>query len=575
MLSDLTIKNFAIIDDLSIHFPQGLTILSGETGAGKSIIINAVNLLLGNRATSKMIRTGAETAEIEALFNISPNSEAFNLLSENGYEPNEELLIRRIISRKERHRVYINGRLATMTVLNRITENLAAISGQHEHQRLLKESQHLLILDQFGDLMALREQLHRCYHEILPMLQNLERLKSKRAKQNDHIELLNFQKKEIEDAEILTDEDEMLSREVSRLKNSELLHQTISGSINTLYSSDGAIIERLGEIRKEIEKISAIDSELIHFIDVLADATYRIEDVTERLRSYTGNIVFDQRRIEEIETRLELLNMLKRKYGGTIDSILKQLVQIDQQRSKIKNLSEEVSETENRLKEKHDRLIKLSADLSKKRKKAAGRLSKKIVTELKSLKMRKIQFDVAFSKYPPTQHTSPYLSENGNTITETGAESAIFMISPNIGEELKPLSSIASGGELSRVILALKSIMVDSDTTQTMIFDEVDAGIGGEAAEIVGEKLSTLSCYNQVICITHLAQIAKFGHHHFKISKVVKNGRTCTQMAALSETDRLEETARMIGGAQITKTTRAHAKELLKSGQTYRLSKTD
>ena len=568
MLSELTIKNFAIIDDLTIRFSDGLTILSGETGAGKSIIINAVNLLLGSRASAKMIRTGAETAELEALFHLPENSPARRVLRENGYDEPEELLIRRIISSHNRHKIYINDRLATMQLLSAVTDNLAAISGQHEHQRLLKEFQHLLILDQFAGLMPLRTELSECYHELIPLIQKLNDLKNSRQQQDEHIDLLTFQKQEIDDADIAADEDNRLKEELSRLKHAETLYQTVCHGAETLYSADGAVAERLSEICKSLEKAAGIDAALSQSSETLADIAVRVEDVADQLRVYADSISFDDQRLEEIEARLDYLTRLKRKYGGSLEAIFDYRDKIEHELSDLENLSEAICETEKALETQKSHLVSLCQTLSENRRQAADGLSRKIEAELHALKMKHTRFSVVFEEIPASQVQSPYLRVHQTGISETGIERAKFMIAPNVGEEMRPLSAIASGGELSRVILGLKAIMADTDTPSTIIFDEVDAGIGGEVAEMVGKKLAELARLHQVVCITHLAQIAKFGDHHHKISKETHARRTRTLIQKLSHEDRVEETARMISGAQITQTTRQHAREMLSNRET-------
>ena len=571
MLAELSIKNFAIIDDLTIRFSDGLTILSGETGAGKSIIINAINLLLGSRATSKMIRTGAETAEIEALFHTPASSSAVKILKDTGIESSEELLIRRIISNNDRHRVYINGRISTMHLLNKVTENLAAISGQHEHQLLLNESKHLLILDQFGDILPLQQQVYNAYHHILPLIRELDHLKDSRRKQQDQTELFEFQKKEIEDAGIGANEDELLKKEQTRLKNAGTLYQIIAGVSETLYSSDGSIAEKLGEIKRQLENASCIDETLEAPTAELKDAAFRIEDIARELNTYINEIAFDEQRLEEIESRLDLINRLKRKYGnsGSIDAVFQHLDTIDRALADHDTLDDRILQTEQKLNEKHKQLADLSERLSKKRRELSAVLSKKVEQELNILRMPNTRFEITFSETAATPKTSVYLTTRGKVIAETGTEQASFMIAPNVGEDLKPLSHIASGGELSRVVLALKSITANDASTSTMIFDEVDAGIGGEVAEVIGKKLSDLATAGQIICITHLARIAAFGNHHLKISKHIENMRTFTRISPLDANQRLEETARMIGGEKITHTTTNHAKEMLKNGREY------
>lgn len=564
MLREIAIKNFAIIDDLRISFKQGLNIISGETGAGKSIIINALNALLGSRADASMIRTGAESAELEAMFDVDTKGPAAEVLYEQGYDTEGELIIRRILSKNDRHRVYINGRLATMQLLSRVTDNLAGISGQHEHQRLLKESEHLNILDQFGGLIPLRKKVSECYRALQPLIQQLKHLQAQKSEQAERIELLYFQKKEIDEANISPGEEEELKQSLKRFKNAELLYQNIGGGIEELYNREGAVAERLKTIQKDIEKAAAIDPELARAADDLADTAIRLEDTVDQLRGYLDGIEFDQGKIEETDARLDTINRLKRKYGGSIEEILEYRDKTEKELSEIENIDEKIAETETSIADAHGRLCELAAELSEKRGAAAKDLALKMEEELNSLKMEDTRFSISFRQNSPGADTPEWLCMDGKALTERGCEQALFMIAPNPGESPRALSKIASGGELSRVILALKAILADTEPVETVVFDEVDAGIGGEVAEVVGRKLAGLAGRNQVICITHLAQIARFGHHHFRITKSVREGRTATSIDRLDESGRIEETARMIGGEAITETTLAHAKELLK-----------
>jgi DNA repair protein RecN (Recombination protein N) len=565
MLKELSIKNFTIIENLHICFSDGLTILSGETGAGKSIIINAVNLLLGSRASAKLIRTGAETAELEALFKITPESRVFKILDEQGGKASEELLIRRIISRGDRHRIYINGHLATIQMLNQATENLASISGQHAHQGLLKEDLQLTIIDQFGGLTSIRNKIYRLFHEIIPLTQKLRKLNNIRNRQAEHINLLEFQKKEILDASIKPGEDASLEQERIRLKNGEELYSAVYSSIEDLYSANGAVVERLVEVKKNLDKATAIDPELTSKAKELSEATFRIEDIAEELRTYLKIITIDDKRLEKVESRLDILTRLKHKYGGTPEAVISHLETIDQELSGIENISGQINDTETKLSELHRELSRLSLDLSSKRSQTAKLLAKKVEKELASLRMSGTKFKISLQTIPASDNSDPHLVVKGNTINETGIDHANFLIAPNVGEDLKPMASIASGGELSRIVLALKAILAEKGSVETLVFDEVDAGIGGSVAEAVGGKLSKLARYHQIICITHLPQIAKFGDNHFRITKNVSQGRTITSINPLNEKDRIKEIARMLGGMEITKTTLDHAREMLKN----------
>ncbi|GBC62796.1 DNA repair protein RecN [Desulfonema ishimotonii] len=564
MLQELSIKNFAIIDDLQIRFSDGFTILSGETGAGKSIIINAVNLLLGSRATADFIRTGAETAELEALFGIEPESRAARILSENDLNPSEGLLIRRIIVRNGRHRIYINNRLSTSALLNAVTENLASISGQHAHQRLLDDEQHLLMLDQYGGLMPLREKVRDHFQEIQPLIRELDGLCALRDRQAEQRALLEFQRDEIRAADIRPGEDAELEQELVLLKNGEKLYEAVHGGIEELYSAQNAIVERLTEVKKQLEKACQLDPSLTPKAEQIADTTFRIEDIAEDLRDYLSHIRIDEKQLEATDERLNTLRKLRRKYGGSLEAVSVHLEAVETELASVENLSDRIAAAEQELAGKHGALSEIVRRLSEKRAGAGADLARKVEKELASLRMSNTRFGVALSPVPASAATPSWLRLGDGAVTETGADRATFIIAPNVGEALKPLTAIASGGELSRVVLALRAILVKTDAVGTVIFDEVDAGIGGSVAEIVGQKIASLGRYHQVICITHLAQIARFGDHHFRISKQVSAGRTRTTIRPLKQEDRVREIARMLGGVKMTQATLDHALEMFR-----------
>lgn len=564
MLKELSIRNFAIIDDLSIRFEAGLSVLTGETGAGKSIIINAVNLILGSRASTDMIRTGAEAAELEALFDIGPDSAAGRAAAEMGYDLSEGLLVRRVLSPSEGNRVYVNGRLATLQVLSAVTENLASISGQHAHQGLLKEEQHLIILDQFAGLMPQRAAVAALYHEILPQLKRLKELTARQARQAELNELLKFQCQEIEAAGIHEGEDRELEQERLRLKNAGALYEAVNAGIDGLYSGSGSAVERLAEVRRSLEKMGRIDPSLAPSSEACAEVIYRVEDVVERLRAYLKSVEINEGRLEAVEARLDQLNRLKRKYGGSLEAVLEKRTQSAAELAAIENIGADIAAAEARLAEWHARISKQAGLLSKKRKEAAKRFMAQVAAELATLKMDGTEFGVQLTAPPADPQIDAHLMVNDCAVSESGIDRAVFTIAPNVGEALKPLAAIASGGELSRVVLALKSILAHTESIATIVFDEVDAGIGGAVAEVVGRKLADLARHHQVICITHLPQIAKFGSRHFRISKQVAGGRTRTAITPLSADERTSEIARMLGGEKITRVTLEHAKELLK-----------
>ena len=417
MLEELVIRNFAIIDDLKIRFSQGLTILSGETGAGKSIIINAVNLLLGSRATAKLIRTGAQTAELEALFQINSTSQAAKIMADQGLDDRQGLLIRRIISRNDRHRIYINGRIATIQLLTSITQNLAGISGQHAHQGLLKEEQHLLILDQYAGLLSLRGRVLDDYNRLVPMIKELDDFISLKKKRKDRIELLEFQKDEILGALILPEEDKKLEKERKQLKNRDLIFQTVNRVIETLYTAQDSIIERLGEVKKDLSRVGDFDERLCAGAKIIEESGYQIEDLVEELRNYSSRIETDDQRLGQIEERLDQLNRLKRKYGGSLENIADQLLDIENQLSKTQNLNHQIKNLQTNLITIHERLANLAEQLSSKRIQACQSLAGRVEQELLDLQMGPIRFEVKIKQQPASKEMPSWLVTNSRAIS--------------------------------------------------------------------------------------------------------------------------------------------------------------
>jgi len=563
MLRELSIRNFAIIDDLSISFEKDLTVLTGETGAGKSIIINAVNLILGSRASPELIRSSKEAAELEALFEVLPESPAARAAQTQGVDVSEGLLVRRIIQRNGRHKIYVNGRLSTVQMSSTINEYLASISGQHAHQSLLRPEQHLLVLDQFGGLTELRSRVLESYQQMLPLIKEWNDLRREETEQAEHRELLEFQYREIQQAKIAPDEDKELEQERQRLRHAERLYETVGRCIDQLYGEDGAVVEHVTEVSKELQGLSSVDSSLVPLAERVQESSFQLEDVANDLRGYLHQVVFDSNRLEAVEQRLDLLHRLERKHGGSLESVLAYAREAEEELKRISSLPERITEVQGKLDQLHKRLCKLCRELSKKRKKAAQEFSGKVEHELKSLGMSGTRFEVRFRPSPVDEGADTHLLLDNSGIEATGIDRVDFLIAPNVGEDLRPLAQVASGGELSRIILALKAILATTESVETLIFDEVDAGIGGGVAEVVGQKLQSLARFHQVICITHLPQIARFGKHHFKIAKGVSKGRTRTSIVLLDGKARVEEMARMLGGVKITKKTLDHAREMI------------
>jgi len=563
MLTELRIRNFAIIEQLNIQFTNGLTVLSGETGAGKSIIINALNLLLGHRATEKYIRTGMDVAEVEGYFDIEDHPKIKELLKSNDFDPNDGLLVRRLISRKDRHKIYINDRQSTIQLLSQLTANLVNISGQHAHQRLLNEDEHLLILDTYGKLIELRNDVYQTYHRLIPLIAHLDKLIKQQSRKAEHLELIKFQAKEISDAAIAENEDELLENEQTRLQHAETIYQKVSQSIDQLYDSEGAAYEVLSKTNKIIEQVATMDKNLVSSCDRIMDARVLVEDITSELRHYLDGIQVDNQRLQDVEDRIYLLNQLKRKYGGSLESIETHYQDIQVELNGLDTIEDKIAKAESDVKTVHEALKSKIYELSEKREQCASSLSLAIEKELHQLKMSKTRFQVKVTRRQKDSQTHSVLTDGEWLFTETGMNQSHFMIAPNVGEAMKPLAAIASGGELSRVVLALKAILAGTESVSTVIFDEVDAGIGGGVAEMVGQKMKALSQHHQIICITHLPQIAKYGQHHFQIAKQIDNDRTHTVIRPIDHEERIQEIARMLGGETITEKTLAHAREIL------------
>ena len=565
MLKSLYIKHFAIIDDLHIDFSSGLTILSGETGAGKSIIVNAVNLLLGSRASGKMVRTGESSAELEAVFHVEAGSPAAMAAAAQCGDVTGELRVVRVISASDRHRITINGKPATIGRLSKITQHLASISGQHAHQRLLKEEAHLTLLDRYGGFLDQKDALGELVRTIQGEISHLADLRRRQDRQDEHASLLEFQMGEIDAAAVDgIHEDRDLEQQRDRMRNAEFLYQTVYGSIEALYSADGAVAERLHGLLADLEKAAAIDAALETETEALRETIPALEETAANLRAYLNRLDVDARELERVEDRIDELNRLKKKYGGSLEAVLAYRASIDGELEGIRNLEARMDTVRARLDDLSREAHRTAAELSSQRREAARDLAGRIVGELADLDMEGADVDLVMESVPSPPDGSTYLRDGKRYLTETGYDRAAIYLSANAGEALKPMASVASGGELSRLVLGLKAILARTDAIETVVFDEVDAGIGGKVAERVGRKLRMLAGHHQVVCITHLPQIAKFGDHHYHISKKTDRGRTATRIRHLDPADRVGEIARMLSGADITETTRQHAAEMLR-----------
>ena len=562
MLAQLVITDFAIIDSLSASFSGGLNILSGETGAGKSIIINAANLILGGRASPDLIRTGAERAVVEALFQLPLQSPVSSFLRDMDIPFNGEVLIKRTISKQGKSRVWINGTLSTLQMIAKLGPHLISVSGQNEHQLLLKPDSHLFILDDFGGLTNDRLVLNELYHDYYSLKENTERLRSHLKEEAERRELTQFQIKEIEEAQLVPGEDAELEAEKSQLIHVERLIDIAFNGYQALYEKDESVLSILSVLAKNMDKGVTIDHRLEHFKKQLESAQAQLEDVALELRDFYSHLKVDPKRLEEVEERLQHIRRLKKKYGSSIESILSFKEELSQKEYQLTQKKEELKRFETQIEEKGEHLLNQATKLSLKRHEIAKEFEKKVEEELHLLDMAGTRFQI---KFISNESRGDSISADmvDSMLTADGIDTVEFMISPNVGEDLRPLAKIASGGELSRIMLALKTILARSGLVETLVFDEIDSGIGGATAAVVGEKLRSLANYHQILGITHLPQIASCGETHFLVEKKVSKGRTRSLISLLDRESRINEIARLLGGRTISEKTLAHAREML------------
>jgi DNA repair protein RecN (Recombination protein N) len=557
MLRELTIRQFAIIEEVHLSFEHGFHVLTGETGAGKSILIDALGLVAGGRASSDFVRHGAKAAEIEAVFEIPEAHSIRPLLIDWGFEQDDLdlLIIRREITASGKSTCRINGRSVTLSMLREVGGRLLDLSGQHEHQALLRVEEHLDWLDRFGgeDLLSLRREYEEMYREYRKVTRELEKLDLNRKELARRLDLLTFQRDEIAKATLTPGEDEELERERSRLMHAEKLLTHTAGAYESMYGERGAL-DLLQDAIHHLEQAAAMDETLGRTAESLQNAYYLLEEAVREVGRYRDDFDFEPGRLDEVEERLHLIRQLKRKYGDTIEEIIRYKEQVERELAEL----EHREETQEQLQEEADRLLgelrRLAGELSAKRKKAAMELEKRVEKELADLNMGSTVFHVSF-------YRDAYRS---GELFATGQDRIEFQISPNPGEPLKPLAKIASGGELSRIMLALKVIFTGVQEVHTLIFDEVDTGVSGRAAQAIAEKISALAQSFQVLCVTHLPQVACMADHHYLIVKDTEADQTKTRVKKLDFEGRTLELARMLGGVEVTRTTREHAEEMLR-----------
>jgi len=549
MLINLTIANFAIIDRLEVQFDEGFNVLTGETGAGKSIILDAFGLLLGDRARPDLVRAGASEATVEALFDLTGRDDILHAFTAAGFSVDDELVLRRIVQSGGRSRAYVNGNLVTLAQLQPLSELLVTVCGQHEHQSLLQRNVHLTVLDRFGNLDEPLRIYRESYGLMKKIAQQLECLEGAERDRQQRLDFLRHQADEITSAQLLPGEEEDLLAERLLLQNAERLAGVTRGGYEALYEGNGAVCEVLGGLVSELQSVGEIDPELADLAETVQRSLFELEDVSTQLRSYLGRIAFEPNRLEVIEERLATLTRLKRKYAPAVEEILALLENFAQEIAELENTQETRDNLSEELVVHSAESRALGETLSAARKKAAQALEVGLLEEMAALAMPGASFGVAFVEL---ERPGP-----------DGHERVEFMVSSNPGEPLMPLAKVASGGELSRMMLALKRLAPEADRVPTVIFDEVDAGIGGAAATAVGRKLQVVSRTSQILCVTHLPQVAAFADHHHRVVKRELDGRTLTAMEHLENDERTQEMARMLGGATVTEQTLLHAKELI------------
>lgn len=548
MLAELTVRNFAIIDELSVSFRPGLTIVTGETGAGKSILVNAINLLLGSRGSADLIRVGSQEATVTALFL-------------RGKE-DEEFLVQRTLSVSGRNRVHVNGELTRVVALTDLCRGLVSISGQHEHQLFLDPQVQLHILDRYGDLEEMRQTYGATFARLRETGAALERLRRQLRERWERAELSRFQVEEIGRAKIEPDEELKLAAEREILRHAERLHQGAVSAYDLLYGESGAVVERLGQCEKILADLGRLDPSLQSPMSTLEDLRLRLEDVALALREYYQRMEANPARLQWVEERLDLLHRLMRKYGGTTRAVLAEEEKLRRELEAVEDSEAAIAARERELEDLRRQAASEARDLSTHRRETAERLARAMQDRLAALDMPYSRFTVPFdTERQGTQGQAVQVGEC--LLDENGMDRVTFLFSANPGEEPRPMAKIASGGELSRIVLALKELQAKERAEETLIFDEVDAGIGGRTADMVGQRLKALARRHQVLCITHLPQIACYGEHHFAVRKSTRHGRTTTTLEGLAGETRLEEIARMLGGVNVSTKTRAHAREML------------
>ena len=552
MLLEISIKNFAIIESISLNFEKGMTVLTGETGAGKSIIIDAMNMMLGARATTEVIRHGAPKAEIEGLFSIENNRALEEIFDEQGLELSDEIIIRREILQNGRSISRINGQMVNLSVLRTIGQQLVDIHGQHDQEELMRPHRHIQMLDEFGDtsFFELKEAYQMSFDNYRRMRKQVLDIKKNQQEHKARIEMLEFQMAEIEAANLKAGEDVTLNQERDRLLNHKHIADTLTNAYSMLDNEEFSSLANVRSAMNDMESLEEFDPEYREISGTLSESYYVLEDITKRLESIIDDLDFDGNRLMQVESRLDLIHTITRKYGGSVDDVLEYFAKITDEYNLLtgNNLSSEDMEIE--LKKLEKNLVDLAGQVAQARHKIAKDLEAEIKQELQDLYMEKAQFQVRFSQ---------------GKFSREGNESVEFYISTNPGEDFKPLVKVASGGELSRLMLAIKSAFSRKEGKTSIVFDEVDTGVSGRVAQAIAQKIHKIGQNGQVLAISHLPQVIAIADYQFFIEKISNEHSTVSTVRLLTVEERIEEVAKMLAGENVTEAALTQARELLQS----------
>lgn len=571
MLKSFYVKNYALIDELRVEFGSGLNIITGETGAGKSILIDAMSLMLGERATTEVIRRGEEKAIVEGIVGMTEQKTLRALLAERDIDADDELILRREISTRGQSRCFINDSPVPVSVLKEVGDLLVDLHGQHEHQSLLRTETHIDFLDDFGGLDGLVKEFREAYDTLKKLFAEREELSQQEKQLKERRDLYEFQMKEIDAVSPLPGEEEALESELRILENAEKLFEATSRLYQTLYEGEQALYDQLVLVRNQLEDLAAIDKSFEEAKKECASVVAVISEVTKFIQSYNSKIEFNPERLEQIRERLGRLSLLKKKYGGSVDSIIQHREKIGAEFALAENFEKEIAKLNERIEQARKECSDVAQRLSTKRQELVPRINKSVAAELTKLGIANAKFDVVITNTPVGKENGEEARQKAFVkfgrefyeATPKGIDAVEFFLSTNVGEDPKPLAKVASGGEISRIMLALKTILAKSERLPLLIFDEIDVGVSGRIAQAVGKSLKALSQFHQVIAITHLPQIAGLADHHFVVEKVEEKKRTTTRIRKLSDEERVEEVARLMSGVEVTEAGLEGARELM------------